>query len=214
MVCDSKQQALDLVVLLNSLEPSIRITHTLSQHQCEFLDLVIEKVWEPTWPGKSGDDGCVRLRTRTHQKPLNRYLYIPYTSHHPPSIFTSFIHAELVRYVVTCTDEHWFQCMVDKFTHRLRQRGYPLALIQGVIDRVRHTDRARYLAGRTPTPGGSTLALSLPYAGVVPALRPQARLYHAYKGAAATVHTTLPTRPIIAFKRQPNLGSLLVRASD
>jgi hypothetical protein len=47
-------------------------------------------------------------------------------------MFKSFIYAVFIRYVVTNSDEHWYDCMVRKFTHRLLQRGYPLQLIASI----------------------------------------------------------------------------------
>jgi hypothetical protein len=100
--------------------------------------LVIYKCAEDAW---GVPNGSVRLKVRTHQKALNKYLYIPYTSFHHRGMFKSFIYAEFIRYVVTNSDEHWYDCMVRKFTHRLLQRGYPLQLIASIANKVSHSCR-------------------------------------------------------------------------
>jgi hypothetical protein len=135
----SEQELLSFILgVLNSTLPNIKITHTYSQFQVDMLDLVIYKCAEDAW---GVPNGSVRLKVRTHQKALNKYLYIPYTSFHHRGMFKSFIYAEFIRYVVTNSDEHWYDCMVRKFTHRLLQRGYPLQLIASIANKVSHSCR-------------------------------------------------------------------------
>jgi hypothetical protein len=107
----SEQELLSFLGVLNSTLPNIKITHTYSQFQVDMLDLVIYKCAEDAW---GVPNGSVRLKVRTHQKALNKYLYIPYTSFHHRGMFKSFIYAEFIRYVVTNSDEHWHDCMVRK----------------------------------------------------------------------------------------------------
>ena len=67
----------------------INLTWTEPSDDCIFLDLEIFKV--------PSENAC-NMSYRTHQKPRNAYLYIPYKSDHPRSNFRSFIFAELYRY--------------------------------------------------------------------------------------------------------------------
>jgi hypothetical protein len=129
----SETELLAFTELLNGLLPNIRITKSYSRFQVDFLDLVVYKCMDDA---VTSPDGTVRLKVRTHQKELNRYLYIPFHSFHPRGMFKSFINAELIRYIVTNSDEWWFDCMVRKFTHRLRQRGYPVRYIASITSRV------------------------------------------------------------------------------
>jgi hypothetical protein len=206
----SKQELLAFVDMLNTLLPNIKITYSYSQFEVEFLDLVVYKCMDDAM---TSPDGTVRLKVRTHQKVLNRYLYIPYHSFHQPSMFSSFINAEMIRYVVTNSDECWFDCMVRKFTHRLRQRGYPLHVITSITRRVSFAKRRQYLcADRSCKATCSKSALVVPYAQQVPDLRlPQILLNEYMKGGEA-LHAVL-TKPIVAYKKNRNLGSLLVKAS-
>lgn len=83
----------------------------------------------------------VSLQVHTHHKELNKYLYIPYRSHHHRGMFRSFIPAELIRYVVTNSNECDFVSMVGKFTGRLRARGFPQRLIASIVSGVSFTSR-------------------------------------------------------------------------
>jgi hypothetical protein len=203
-------ELLQFIASLQSELPNIRITHSYSQVCLEYMDLVIYK---------SGPAGThvQHLRVRTHQKPLNKYLYIPWHSYHHPGMFRSFMHAELIRYVVTNSDAVWFDCMVAKFTHRLRERGYPLASIQAAVSRVSFADRAAYLAAATAidrqsaaSPG--VLPLVVPFSRDVSVMRLPALLRaELMRNPEATA--LLPTEQVfVCFTKNTNLGSTLVRA--
>ena len=206
----SEHDVLAFCNLLNSTLQNIKITFAYNQFQAEFLDLVVYKCREDLL---GSPDGKVRLKVRTHQKALNKYLYIPPTSFHPRSVFKSFINAELIRYVVTNTDPHWFDCMVRKFTHRLCQRGYPLHMIANITRRIAHEQRQQYLActGQKRHGANSKSALVIPYAQGVPELRLQQALREVYLDGGEALHAILPP-PIVAYSKAHNIGAMLVRA--
>lgn len=206
----SEHDAQAFCSMLDSTLPNIRVTYTYSQFQAEFLDLVVYKC-EGDWLGAS--DGMVSLKVRTHQKALNKYLYIPFTSFHHQGVFKSFINAELIRYVVTNTDPLWFDCMVQKFTHRLCQRGYPPHMIASITSRISHGQRQRYLtcSGQQQRTAGGHTALVIPYAQGVPEMRLQQALRAVYMEGGEALHAIIPP-PIVAFSKARNLGALLVRS--
>lgn len=208
----TEQELLAFASLLNNLLPNIKITHSYSQFEVDFLDVVVFKCMEDVCDA----DGKVRLKVRTHQKALNKYLYIPYDSFHHPGMFKSFINAELIRYIITNSDEWWYDCMVRKFTHRLRQRGYPLRMITSITNRVSYARRQQYLSsasnGQKPT-GSSSSVLVLPYAQLIPEMRLQQLLRDEYEKCDDALHAWMPHRPIVAFTKNRNLGSFLVKAS-
>jgi hypothetical protein len=207
----SEQKLLAFISLLNTLLPNIKITHSYSQFEVDFLDLVVYKCMEDVCDA----DGKVRLKVRTHQKVLNKYLYIPYYSFHPPSVFRSFINAELIRYVVTNSDEHWFDCMVRKFVHRLRQRGYPQRLLASITKQVLFSSRHRYLSANsssTAAAASNKTVMVVPYARLIPEMRLQQLLRSAYESGGGDLHALISERPIVAFTKGRNLGSFLVKA--
>jgi hypothetical protein len=193
-----------------SFLPNIRITSTSSQFRVEFLDVVIEKRMEQTW---SNNATHVGLRLRTHQKALNRYLYIPFTSHHSYNSFKGFILAELIRYVVTNTDECWYEAMVEKFTLRLERRLFPLSFIRAVVAQVSFHKRHEYLAPKPPS-HSTVIPLVLPFAQRITHLNPSRILREQYAAGGAALHAHLPTQPIVAFSKTKNLGAALIRSRD
>jgi len=128
-------------------------------------------------------------------------------------VFKSFINAELIRYVVTNTDALWFACMVQKFTHRLCQRGYPPHMIASITSRISHGQRQRYLtcSGQQQRTAGGHTALVIPYAQGVPEMRLQQALRAVYMEGGEALHAIIPP-PIVAFSKARNLGALLVRS--
>jgi hypothetical protein len=63
------------------------------------------------------------ITTSTFQKTMNRYLYIPPLSSHPPSCLKGLIAGELRRYYLQNNTEN-FQEILAKFIGRLLDRGY------------------------------------------------------------------------------------------
>lgn len=206
----TEQELLAFLDMLNTELPNIRITYHYSQFQVDFLDLVVYKCMEDAL---GVPDGKVRLKVRTHQKVLNKYLYIPYDSYHHPGVFKSFINAEIIRYVVTNSDSWWFDSMVRKFTHRLCQRGYPRQLITSIASRVSHSDRHKYLWREDKPASTDRSVLVVPYAQMVPEMGMSHILREAWDAGGEALHTVLRSRPIVAFTKNRNLGALLVKAS-
>lgn len=64
------------------------------------------------------------LDTTVFQKPFNKYLYLPPTSYHNKSTFTTLIHSELKRYRIICSNDAAFNTIKQQFRERLLQRGY------------------------------------------------------------------------------------------
>ena len=92
--------------------------------QQAFLDLEI--IYPEAFHGK--------FVYRTFQKPRNTYLYFPFISDHPKSIFKACIKAELLRYNRTCCLMSDICDLRNKFYFRLRQRGYPSGFLEPLFD--------------------------------------------------------------------------------
>ena len=199
----SEDELLAFIDALQNELPNINITYQYSQFEVEFLDLVIYKYGSPTASKKS-------LKVRTHQKALNKYLYIPYSSYHQPGMFSSFLNAELIRYVVTNSNPIWYNCMVEKFTYRLLQRGYPQSVIDSALGKVSYSDRPKYLQHLCHKEKDGNCAFVIPYAHGVADLQLQKLMHELYAGHPE-VHAYMP-KPIVCFRKNKNLGSWLVRA--
>ncbi|CAN0446030.1 unnamed protein product, partial [Discosporangium mesarthrocarpum] len=116
---------------------NLMLTIETSYSQMDMLDLVIFK--GPCFLS------CGVLDIRTHQKTMNKYVYLPSRSAHPLHSKTDFINAELKRYVVTCSSPIDFARQANLFFTRLRDRGYPPGLLARLFRQVQYRDRSKFL---------------------------------------------------------------------
>ena len=65
------------------------------------------------------------LSTSVYQKPINKFLYIPWRSYHSSLLKKAFIRGLLVSYLRNCSSELSFLKIRKSFFHKLRDRGYP-----------------------------------------------------------------------------------------
>jgi len=115
----------------------LKVTWSISAHVVEYLDLHISK-------GARYRASAI-LDTATHQKLLNRYLYIPQMSFHPQHVYAAWIRAELLRYLRNSSTEDGFYKIRDLFISRLLSRGYRPKFIASIFSKVSYTDRPQLL---------------------------------------------------------------------
>ena len=99
---------------LNRKRDRIKLTFSISESNISFLDLFLYR-----------DNSVNVLQFSTFQKPLNKYLYIPFESFHPCSNKKAFIKGELMRYARNSSTFRSFSETRDKFWKRLRLRDIP-----------------------------------------------------------------------------------------
>ncbi|CAI7852057.1 unnamed protein product, partial [Closterium sp. NIES-53] len=128
---------------LNALDPNIRVTWTVSESSIDFLDMVLFK-------GPRFKEHGI-LYFGTFQKPLNKYLYLPFSSFHPRHCKEGFIRAELKRYLLRSTSASTFLATKLAFFQRLRDRGYPPAFLLPLFKRVCFAQRPDLLANFATT---------------------------------------------------------------
>jgi hypothetical protein len=142
----------------------LRVTYDLSFQSAVFLDLRIFK----------GDHfattGC--LDTEVYQKPMNRYLYIPFRSETPRSTLKGLIKGELLRYIRRSSSLRGFLTIAILFWHRLRARGYPSAFLSKIYKTTpSYAARDSLLAVKTPAPPNRLHTLCLNYSASLARLK-------------------------------------------
>jgi hypothetical protein len=125
----------------NTLNPNIQITYSISETSAIFLDLEIFR------DDSFMDTGL--FRTRTFFKPMNKFLYLPQNSFHPPRVKINFIRTEILRYLRLSSLEKDFYNTVDLFFNRLTARGYSAKQLQNILASISFADRQ---AALTPKP--------------------------------------------------------------
>lgn len=207
----------DIFIVLRNNEKSKEMffdTHKLAygnlvvnwvENQCqngifetEFLDTVVFKDLDFST--------TLCLRTRVHQKILNRYLYIPFNSCHPRHVMKSWIKTELIRYIRNSSYESDFLEIRARFASRLRARGYPAAFVRSALSQVSYDSRHILLQTRKSiTPKKAPLVF-------VTQWHPQHNHYNLRQSLTLTPFISgyyAHKQPLIAYKRAPNLGDLI-----
>ena len=113
-------QLLDFFKEFNQLCDTINLTFEHSYSSITMLDLEIYKEKDT-------------LQTKTHQKALNKYLYIPYRSYHSKAMHRGWIRSELRRYKRQCSAPIQFRKIRNQFYQRLRARGFPTFFLQDLF---------------------------------------------------------------------------------
>ncbi|TMW68854.1 hypothetical protein Poli38472_001010 [Pythium oligandrum] len=110
---------------------TLKFTHTISRTTCDFLDLVVYRMND-------------ELRFRTHQKPLNLYLYLPPHSAHPPGVLKGMIYGLVQKYRVQNTADEDFRAIVQLLFKRLLHRGHKFDTLVSLFNSaVARLDQAR-----------------------------------------------------------------------
>lgn len=130
-----KDTLLEFLDALNSKTDRIKLTYYISNSSISFLDLFLYR-----------DISSNVLHFSTFQKPLNKYLYIPFESFHPSSNKKAFIKGELMRYARNSSSFASFAETREKFWKRLRLRGYPFRFLLPLFRTIRYRDRTGWLS--------------------------------------------------------------------
>jgi hypothetical protein len=118
---------------------SLTFTTKIHNSKIEFLDLVLYK-------GQRWRSSNI-LDLRTHEKELNKYLYIPWSSGHPRHLKRGFIKGEAIRHARNCSDEEEYRRKLFLFKHRLMNRGYKESFIEECFSEIDYNKRAIFING-------------------------------------------------------------------
>eukprot|EP00455_Lapot_gusevi_P012915 TRINITY_DN1621_c0_g1_i1.p1 TRINITY_DN1621_c0_g1~~TRINITY_DN1621_c0_g1_i1.p1 ORF type:complete len:732 (+),score=48.12 TRINITY_DN1621_c0_g1_i1:349-2544(+) len=209
IVCAEISDVNRMLQEFNSLHPNIRITWTVSDSSVVFLDLTIFK----------GPRLATHhlLDVRAYQKPINRYLYIPFSSFHPKKVKANFVKNELQRYVRNTSVESDFLDIRRAFRQRLQARGYPLVFLKPIFDSVSFADRPRLLKTRARADADKQRTPPVLVTELSPItcslhLRSLLSLSHSKILNDSLLCQLFPSLPIVAYRYPAKLSNWLCRA--
>lgn len=110
----------------------LNISWSYSRSRQVFLD--VELLMMPGHP-------YTTLETRVYRKPMNKHLYIPWSSAHPLHVKKAFVKAELTRFRMISSNQQYFVDTCLFFRRNLRRRGYPANVLDSWFTKVRYSDR-------------------------------------------------------------------------
>lgn len=174
----------------------LRWTTSKLVKQLEFLDLTISIT----------DKG--KLATRTYQKPLNLFLYLPPHSAHPPGVLRSLVFGNLSRFHEQNTNTKDYKQLVTEFAGHLIARGHDFEDLKPLfLEAAAKLDSPKPTIMQTSAPAATPpLILHWPYH---PNGVPSAEIQRLYRQTLEG-HTGAE-RLIIANSRPKNLRDALMR---
>ena len=126
---------LEFLNAINTNDERIKITYEIGESKISFLDLLLFK-----------DSACKTLQYSTFQKPLNKYLYMPFESFHPTSNKKAYIKGELMCYARNSSNFHSFNETRLLFWKRLRLRGYPAKFLLPIFREINYSNRKKWFS--------------------------------------------------------------------
>jgi hypothetical protein len=108
---DKKPYEFKRFLALFTRHSGLKFTYEKFEDECPFLDL---------WILKDTD----KYKTKTHQKQLNLYLYIPANSAHPPGVLKGLIYGLIKKYHKQNSSRQDYLNICSKLFSRLQDRGY------------------------------------------------------------------------------------------
>ena len=196
----TREEAIALFQQLNALHPSLELTFEISDWRAIFLDFV---AWKgPHWQQTGFLDIDV------YQKPVCKFLYLPFRSETPRSTLRGMIVGELIRFITHSTSYLAFLRIAKLFWFRLRARGYPHAFLQRAFASAPlYQERDSLLQPRPKEDGSRMFALILTYSYALARLR-LPEIIHRHKDLLPQ-HLRSATF-IQAWRNPRNLGRTLI----
>jgi hypothetical protein len=197
----SAARASELMHRLNSLHPRLKFDFVCSDSECAFLDLCIYK------GARFRDSHDGRFDIRVHQKAMNLYLYIPYSSFHPVALKRAFINTELQRYIRNSSDRAAYVHLKHQFYQRLRDRGYPSKFLLPLFNSIYYDDRRLFLLSKSQRAASASLALQPPKSACL--LKQAATAARAAREVYPTA--AAPLQPVFVTRYSPLTAALPLR---
>ena len=164
-----------------------------------------------------------KLDTTLYQKPMNKYLFLPFQSAHPLSVFKAWITCYIQRIRVLCSIDEMFETHKEKFRNRLRRRGYPIKFLDQIFGE-QHSRNILLLKQQTRTKrNNKSNNVAYKAAFILPLCEYTERIKQPIKKClrVTTAFQQDPhfkdilgnrKTPMIIYDTQRNLGQILVRA--
>jgi hypothetical protein len=107
---------------------NINFDFEISLQSTNFLDITIYKSCKFVKTGK--------LSTKLYQKPMNKYLFLPFISQHQSSVFTSWIKDSITRICILCSELIIYKENLKTFKARLLERGYTNSFLEKIFKKL------------------------------------------------------------------------------
>ncbi|KAJ1126012.1 hypothetical protein NDU88_004425, partial [Pleurodeles waltl] len=175
---------------VNTLNPFLRFTSTMSTNEISFLDLLIMN-------GK--------LITSTYQKPTDRNSLLTYDSHHPKSLRDNLPFGQFLRLRRNCSSTHTYNTQANDLQTKLLARNYPREIVNRAPKRARNNNREALLEPNTRDINKSMTCVTT----FTPLSNKIKRTILKRWSILGSSGCNIP-RPLFAFKRSQNIKDVII----
>lgn len=148
------------------------------------------------------------LSYKPFAKKFNKFLYLPFTSAHPPHMKKAFVKGLVSSLVINSSKFSLFKHQLGLCYDRLRARGYPLSLLRPIFTSVSYHNRINLLKPPVITDSRQVQVLNIPYNNIFSRIPVGKIIAKNYERSLATYFTVL-TRPIVSWSRTHNVSDII-----
>jgi len=187
--------------ILNSHHPSIKITSETNSKEINFLDVVTFKNLDFEVTG--------RLSSKVYFKPTDSHNLLHQDSFHPKHTFSGIVKSQLIRFKRICSNTEDRQSATETLFGVLKKRKYPRSMLRKIKKTVFETI--------TPPPREQTTGANTKIIPFITTYSSHStvmgrKIKHNFQETMGDQFVNQQTKVISAFRRNPNLKDLLVRA--
>ncbi|XP_062619790.1 uncharacterized protein LOC134281322 [Saccostrea cucullata] len=185
---------------LNEFHRTIKFTYEHSTEEINFLDTTVRI------------NNLGELSTTLYTKPTDAHLYLHYNSNHPKHMLRSIPFSQALRIRRICSSDNDFEAHATIMKEHFLARSYPSSMLEQAIEKARKHNRNNLL---TENKNKTHEKRVIPLVTTFNRLNPEFRsIINKYKTILEQSPDTkeLMERIIIAYKRPPNLRSILVHS--
>lgn len=183
---------------INSLHPSIKLTHQISTKTINFLDVTLLL-----------DSG--NISTTLYRKPTDRQQYLHFFSSHPRHCKTGIPYSQAHRYRRICSGQEDFEKNARELKTSLIGQKYPEGIVDDAIERARNLEREDILAESRKENHPET-NLVLTYSSKIPKVNDILRRNFNIIKQSDRLSAIFQQPPRVVYRRGKNLRDLLVNA--
>ena len=191
--------------IANTHHPLLKFTYSIETETATFLDTQIFK-------GERFQNGGI-LDLRTYRKPTESYQYLQRDSAHPQHVFKALIRGETTRYVRTNNNKNDLDTQVNLLSTKLGERDYSEAELKQNTSEVLQKPRKEQLMERSGREKNQTpLVFVTKYNPSTKHLKRKLHQGWHHMTEDAECRELFPLPPIVAYKRQKNIGDTIMSA--
>ena len=198
-----RQQLTEFIDFVSTFHPSIQFTHEISESSIPFLDIRV-----------TISPSSIHLKTSVFYKPTDSHTYLNYSSSHPRSTKTSLPFSQFLRLRRLCSSTADFEQHAEEMSVFFTRQGYCKEVVKNSLQRARDIPRTTALLDKNAASAKENQrpVLAITYhPHNIQIKNILLKNFHIIQSDPALLEI-FPKPPLVAYKRDTNLGDHLVHS--